>query len=84
MIEEANKKLLGVSDLREAIRKRREGRSASGKLTNFELSKLNFPKIMNLSMNVFIKPFDNRSSIDIFSRSNTYVGINLSYLCLNN
>ena len=31
MIEEANKKLLGVSDLREAIRKRREGRSASGK-----------------------------------------------------
>ena len=31
MIEEANKKLLGVSDLREAIRKRREGRNANGK-----------------------------------------------------
>ena len=42
MIEEANKKLLGVSDLREAIRKRREGRNANGK---YNISAYNFTSI---------------------------------------
>ena len=51
-----------------------------------ESSDLTFSRlyINCLSMNIFVKPFDNRSSIDIFSRSNTDVGLNLSYLCLNN
>ena len=51
-----------------------------------ESSDLTFSRlyINCLSMNIFVKPFDNRSSIDIFSRSNTDVGVNLSYLCFNN
>ena len=51
-----------------------------------ESSDLTFSRLFIncLSMNIFVKPFDNRSSIDIFSRSNTDLGMNLSYLCLNN